>query len=150
MNEQNVEGIKILSFKELPEKAVNAMASIRAADYEVSFREGMSPDCSCLDILKRMYGEPEILVLKKTKKSESMVDIKPGIYGIGGDENLITMCLSCGSALNIKPELVIKAACDRAGAHLNDYSLLIKRKEIYTENDGKRVSLDDIGSTIVL
>ena len=52
MNSNNVEGIRILSFKELPTGAKNAMASISAADYEVSFREGYRPAFSCMDTLR--------------------------------------------------------------------------------------------------
>lgn len=149
MNRCNVDGIRILSFKELPQNAVNAMASIRAADYEIRFRDDMKPDFDCLKVLEDMYAEPVIRVLKKTKKSEDIVDIKPGIYGIWGEEDSICMCLSCGSALNIKPELVFKAAYEREGKEFSEYALLIKRKEIYTENNGERISLDKIGGTIM-
>ncbi len=149
MNEQNVEGIRILSFRELPEGAVNAMASIKAADYEVSFREEMKPDFSCFEMLEDMYEEPQISVFKKTKKSEMYVDIKPGIYGIWGNDGRIGMCLSCGSTLNIKPELVIQAVYDRLKKDFPEHALLIKRKEIYTESEGVRISLDKIGDDIL-
>lgn len=148
MNDCNVEGIEILSFKELPDGAGNAMASISAADYEVSFREGYRPSFSCIDTLKRMYSEDEINVLKQTKKSESIVDIKPGIYEIDGDDDKIHLCLSCGSVLNIKPELVIGAAYERNDQSLPEFALSIRRNEIYTEIDGHRVSLDLIGTDI--
>ena len=148
LNEQNVEGIKVFSFRELPEGAVNAMASIKAADYEVSFSDAMAPDFSCFETLKDMYEEPQISVLKITKKNEMYVDIKPGIYGIWGNEERIGMCLSCGSTLNIKPELVIKAVYDRLKIYMPEHALLIKRKEIYTETDGVRISLDKIGDDI--
>ena len=148
MNEQNVDGISILSFKELPERALNAMASIKAADYEVRYRDDMTPDFSCFDMLKDMYEEPQISVLKKTKKNEMYVDIKPGIYGIWDNDDSIGMSLSCGSALNIKPELVIKAVYDRLKKELPEHALLIKRKEIYTESDGGLISLDKIGDDI--
>lgn len=148
MNAQNVEGIEILSFKELPGEAKNAMASISAADYTVSFREGFKPSFSCIDTLRRMYDEDSINVVKQTKKSESMVDIKPGIFSIDGDDEKIHLCLSCGSVLNIKPELVIGAAFDREGAKLPEFALSIRRNEIYTEIGGNRVSLDMIGTDI--
>ncbi len=148
MNAHNVEGIEILSFKELPDGAKNAMASISAADYTVSFREGFKPSFSCIDTLRRMYDEDSINVVKQTKKSESVVDIKPGIYSIDGDDEKIHLCLSCGSVLNIKPELVIGAAFDREGADLPEFALSIRRNEIYTDIDGNRVSLDMIGTDI--
>ncbi|HCM92926.1 MAG TPA: Fe-S oxidoreductase [Lachnospiraceae bacterium] len=148
MNAHNVEGIEILSFKELPEGAKNAMASISAADYTVSFREGYYPAFSCINTLREMYAKESIDVLKQTKKSESVVDIKPGIYAIDGNDDKIHLCLSCGSVLNIKPELVIGAAFIREGEELSEFALSIRRNEIYTDIDGKRVSLDMIGTDI--
>lgn len=148
LNEQNVEGIKILSFKELPKDAENAMASIKAASYEVFFREGYKPSFSCIDTIRKMYEGPCINVIKKTKKSETEVDIKPGIYMIDGDDDGICMCLSCGSVLNIKPELVLGEAYRRNNEELPDFALAIRRTEIYTEKDGHRVSLDEIGTDI--
>ncbi|MCR4806558.1 MAG: TIGR03936 family radical SAM-associated protein [Lachnospiraceae bacterium] len=149
MNENNVEGISIVSFKELPEGARNAMASISAADYAVSFKDGYKPSFSCYDTLRKMYDEPSINVLKHTKKSETITDIKPGIYSLDGSDERMVMCLSCGSVLNVKPELVIGAAYERMGEELPEFALAIRRLEIYTEADGKRVSLDDIGNDIL-
>lgn len=149
MNDCNVEGIEIISFKELPDGAKNAMASISAADYTVSFRQGYRPSFSCIDTLKKMYEEPAINVLKQTKKSETIVDIRPGIYKLEGDDDKIRMCLSCGSVLNIKPELVIGEAYRRNGCELPDFALAIRRDEIYTEVGGLRVSLDYIGEEII-
>ncbi|MBR6487018.1 MAG: TIGR03936 family radical SAM-associated protein [Lachnospiraceae bacterium] len=148
MNDCNAYGIEIISFKELPEGAKNAMASIKAADYAVSFREGYKPSFSCMDELKKMYEEPCINVIRHTKKSEGEVDIKPGIYSLSGDDDRILMCLSCGSVLNIKPELLMGEVYKRKGLSLPDFALAIRRLEIYTEEDGRRVSLDEIGTAI--
>ena len=149
MNAHNVEGIEILSFKELPEGARNAMASISAADYTVSFREGYKPSFSCIETLRKMNAQDSINVVKQTKKSENEVDIKPGIYDIDGDDDEIHLCLSCGSVLNIKPELVIGEAFRREGLKLPEFALSIRRNEIYTDIDGNRVSLDMIGTDII-
>lgn len=148
MNDNSVEGIEILSFKELPKDSSNAMASICAADYEISFKEGCEPDFDCGKVLSSLYLSPQINIIKKTKKSEGIVDIKPGIFGFKKDNNRLSMCLSCGSALNIKPELVMKAVFDDKGAELDEHSLLIRRKEIYTQIDGERISLDLVGTDI--
>ena len=148
MNDQGVDGITILSFKHLPDNALNAMASIFAADYSVSFRDGFMPDFSCVDILGKMYDEQYINVLKKTKKNESMVDIKPGIFSFSGDNDKIDMCLSCGSVLNIKPELVIKTVFEKMGRDLDRFALSIKRREIYTGSRDELISLDMIGTNI--
>ena len=67
MNENNTEGIEILSFKELPDDAVNAMASISAADYEVRFRDGYKPAFSCIEAFNELYSQEEISVLKQVQ-----------------------------------------------------------------------------------
>ncbi|MCR5420987.1 MAG: TIGR03936 family radical SAM-associated protein [Lachnospiraceae bacterium] len=149
LNSNNVDGIKILSFKELPDNAVNAMASICAADYEVSFRKGYEPDFSCIRILEEIYAGDKIEILKKTKKSESIVDIKPGIFSFEGDDKIIKLCVSCGSVLNIKPEMVLGAVYSKMNSELNEFALLIRRKEIYTETEGTRISLNMIGADIL-
>lgn len=148
MNNNTVEGIDIISFKELPEHSVNAMASICAADYEIRFRDGYEPGFDCISVLEGMYKEAEINVLKKTKKSEGIVDIKPGILGFGKKDESIFLCLSCGSALNIKPELVLDAVYKHEGMELDEYALLIRRTEIYTRDEKGLISLDMIGADI--
>ena len=47
LNAVMVEGIDVMSFRELPENSKNAMASVAAADYEVRFREGCEPEEGC-------------------------------------------------------------------------------------------------------
>ena len=44
LNAQMAEGIEILSYRQLPEKNTNAMASVAAADYVVDFREEYRPE----------------------------------------------------------------------------------------------------------
>ena len=44
LNAQMAEGIEILSYRQLPEKSTNAMASVAAADYVVDFREEYRPE----------------------------------------------------------------------------------------------------------
>ncbi|MCR5509307.1 MAG: TIGR03936 family radical SAM-associated protein [Lachnospiraceae bacterium] len=149
MNAHNVCGINILSFKMLPDNAVNAMASIYAALYDVRFKEGHEPDFSCIDILKEMYGKPGINILKQTKKSESVVDIKPGIFSFEGDDTHILMCLSCGSRLNIKPGQVMDAIYAANGKEAGRYAFAVTRKEMYTLFNGGMLSLDEIGTEII-
>lgn len=148
MNSNGVEGIEILSFRELPQNSVNAMASICAAQYDISFRDGYEPSFDCIKVLDSLYENPQINVLKKTKKSEGIVDIKPGILSYEGKDAHMHMCLSCGSALNIKPELVLEAVYDHEGYKLEEYGLIIRRTEIFTNNAGELVSLDSIGADI--
>ncbi len=103
INEQNVEGVKVLSYKLLPDNAKNAMAVMSAADYFVY------TDIFTDDDITGFINQDSINVIKKTKKSEKEVDIKPLIYSIKKEDNGIFIKLAQGSAQNLKPELVVTA-----------------------------------------
>lgn len=148
MNMHSVEGIKILSFKELEKGTENAMASVSTARYRVKFRDDYK---FCEDMPSRFrdfYAQNEINILKKTKKSERLVDIKPLIYEYEANADSIELCLSCGSVDNIKPELVIEAFCSYLGVTYDEYMLLITRIDLYTGTYPEILSLDDVGKSI--
>ncbi len=150
MNKFTVEGIKILSFKQLPDNAKNAMASICAAKYTVSFKEKYNVSISLIDELRKIMQKDTIEILKQTKKNESIIDIKPGIIEFNGSASELTLVLATGSALNIKPEMVIEAILKSLDMPYVENSLNIKRLEIYTFNlHNKLISLDAIGNNIL-
>lgn len=142
LNAQMVEGIEVLDVKLLPENAGNAMASVAAAKYTIHFRKGMEPEFDYISALPDFYAQDEIIVTKKTKKSESTFDMKPSIYElyIGEDKESIVMLVDSSSAGNIKPQLVLDAFYHMHGKTLDDYALLITRDETYTDigSDTKR------------
>ncbi len=148
MNRHSVEGIEILSFKALPEGALNAMASVTAADYEVGFREGFLPSFDLSAAMTGLFERDSVTVLKKTKKSEKETDIKPLVYSFEAFKDRLLLKLSCGSVDNIKPELVMKALYGYHGTELCDYALRIKRLDMYTGERDELNSLDSIGSDI--
>ncbi|WP_370749851.1 TIGR03936 family radical SAM-associated protein [Eubacterium sp.] len=140
INEQNVEGVKVLSYKLLPDNAKNAMAVMSAADYFVY------TDIFTDDDITGFINQDSINVIKKTKKSEKEVDIKPLIYSIKKEDNGIFIKLAQGSAQNLKPELVVTAL--ENFTQKSDTSYIYERLDMYCTKDGKLTSLDDIGSDI--
>ena len=140
INEQNVEGVKVLSYKLLPDNAKNAMAVMSAADYFVY------TDIFTDDDITGFINQDSINVIKKTKKSEKEVDIKPLIYSIKKEDNGIFIKLAQGSAQNLKPELVVTAL--ENFTQKSDTSYIYERLDMYCTEDGKLISLDDIGSDI--
>lgn len=80
LNAVMAEGVKIISVRQLPDQTGNAMASVAAARYQVTFREGCEPSFNWEEELINFYNNPIIMVTKKTKKSEKEMDIKPSIY----------------------------------------------------------------------
>lgn len=133
LNQQMAEGIAVLEAKRLPDNAGNAMASVAAAKYTIRFRESYEPDFDYVTLLDEFYQQEEIVVTKKTKKSESTFDMKPYIYACQvEDDGSISLTVDASSSGNIKPSLVISALYEKNGKELNELALLITREETYT------------------
>lgn len=152
LNQQMVDGIRVLEVKLLPENAGNAMASVAAASYSIRFRPGYKPAFDYAKALTAFYAQPEITVTKKTKRSEATFDMKPYIYEccIAEYGTSINLTVDASSSGNIKPSLVINALYQQNNAELDEIALLITRKETYMnisedENARDLVPLSYIG-----
>ena len=150
LNSVMAEGIEVVSFRRIPEgKASNAMSLVAAADYEVRFRKGFKPGEGWEECFDAFLSRESIPVLKKTKKSEREVDIRPLIYRMERRKDCIFMQVATGSAENLKPELVMEAFGAFAGISFSEFALLIHRLEVYADlgTDGERrlVPLEDLG-----
>jgi len=156
LNAVMAEGIDVLSYRLLPDSAHNAMSSVAGADYTVSFREGMCPvsdDEPWQRKLIEFYSQDQILITKKTKKSEREVDLKPHIHQLLiGRNDSVHLRLTAGSVENIKPEIVMEAFFRYLGQEMKDYALLTQRRDLLanvgSEEKPKFVSLDSFGSDI--
>lgn len=153
LNQVMVEGMEVLSVREVPEgKKGKAMSLVAAADYLVSFREGMEPGENWQEKIRTFMEQLEILILKKTKKNEKEVDIKPYIYEMEIRGESIFLKLAAGSVKNTKPELVMEAFFVFCGQEFQPLSLLIHRVEVYgdlgEEGERRLVSLEDLGEEI--
>jgi radical SAM-linked protein len=147
LNRVMVEGMTVLSYRQIPEgKASNAMSLVAYADYTVDFREGKELPGHWQDQLDAFGAQKSILIVKKTKKSEKEVDIKPMIQSMGLlEDGKIFLRLSSGSASNLKPELVMEAFASFLGTELAPFALLVNRVELYDEH---MVSLEELGENI--
>ena len=141
INAQNVEGVKVVSYKELPEGAKNAMSIVAGADYFVY------TDLFTEEQVNDFYAQDEINILKKTKKSEKIVDIKPMIHEMKFNEDGIFMKVSQGSAANLKPDLVMSALEQFTGAKLPEF-VQYERLDMYCLENDKLASLSEIGGNI--
>lgn len=153
LNAVMVEGVEVLSFRQIPDgKSNKAMSLVAAADYTVAFRPGYQPQIEWQNKMDDFFAQDNIMVVKKTKKSEVETDIKPMIYNLSVNGSSIHMCLATGSAANLKPELVMEAFAKYAGFELKEFALLVNRNEVYADigEEGKRklVSLEELGEEI--
>ena len=109
-------------------------------------------------------------ILKKTKRSEKIVDIKPNIYHIETDiaafyddtkneygrleidtsfyKPVIYCQLTAGSVVNIKPELVLEAVMQMNGFEYNPLDYQIHRLEMYADETAKKGEVHLLGSEI--
>ena len=165
------EGISLLEFKLLPEKAKNAMASVAAADYEITFRPGYYNIDAFLTQVDNFMNQDAIIMTKETKKSTAEVDILPMIYdfcavdtGLYDPEKIVERAalgysiadkalylnVKTGSAANLKPELVLEAFCNYLGFEYNKNGFQIHRLDTYMEDEnGNIVPLGAAGEDIL-
>ena len=109
LNEQMVDGMEIVSFVQIPDdKKSKGMSIVAGADYLSSVKNGSLPE-DLAEKLEAFYAQNEICVVKKTKKSEKEVDIRPMIYKLECRNGGIYMRVAAGSVQNLKPELVTEA-----------------------------------------
>lgn len=148
MNDVMVDGFKIVSVKALEEGSKKAMSLIAAADYKVYFRDEYKLDINYKSKFDEFMSKEEIIVIKKTKKSEKEVDIKPMIYDYKVADDGIFLKLASGSENNLKPELVIEGFYKYLDKEFKDIYIINERLELYGNEDGYFVSLEDYGKDL--
>ena len=133
LNAVMVEGIEVLECHKLEDNAKNAMSIVAAADYTLTFREGKAPEDleAFFAGLKEFYQQDQILAVKKTKKGEREMDLKPAIYELTTEGDRIFMKVSAGSQDNLKPELVMETYDRWRGESCPEFAFLIQREEVY-------------------
>ncbi len=145
LNHVSVPGIEVLSVKQLPDSAENAMASVAA--YTVRFREGKNPKADISALLPDFLSREQIPITKKTKKGTREVDLKEGIYRLSYEDGVFFMIVDASSGGNIKPVQIMEALLLQAGETLQENALAVTREEVYTQKKGENrlIPLDEIG-----
>lgn len=146
LNDTMVEGMEVLNVVEISDaKKDTGMAIVAAAAYTVKDVKKILPQ-NYQDALKRFYAQKEICIQKRTKRSEQTVDIKPLIYELETQKDIIYMKVSAGSVQNLKPELVIEAFLTFLGLDVNAPAFIYHRLDNFARNsDGNLVPLDALG-----
>ncbi len=150
------EGIDILKVQLLPKEEKNAMASVAAASYLVTFRKNVLLPEGWQEGLISFCARKIIPVVKKTKKGEKEINLKESIYdlsikkGAGKStedawEDGVYMLLNASSGGNIKPAFVLECFFDSISYRLPEFALMIHRVDTYknigTEENRKLVPL---------
>lgn len=107
LNEQMVEGMAVNDIVLLPDNAKNSMSIVAASDYIITILNAVSSDVKerMLSCIPHLLEKESIEILKKTKKSEKVEDIKPGILKLSVESDDSARVLSRDESLiNIENE----------------------------------------------
>lgn len=167
--------IRVTEFVQLPEHSKTAMSIIAAADYQISLKDGYSVCEDFQQKFQQFMEQEEIVVVKKTKKNTTEMNIKPFIYQYAfTKENFETetkhhysdtvaeqyqngqtlfVRVAAGSVVNIKPNQILEAFYQYIGREIEPFSYQYHRLEMYAdlakENEEHQfVTLTSLGTII--
>jgi radical SAM-linked protein len=147
LNQVMSEEMQVLEIRILPEESKTAMSMLAAADYRISRKDGYSTDIDSLEKEFALFLQQEnISFVKKTKKGETTLDLKPFIYLCECKEDALFLQLSCGSVVNIKPEQVMEAFYGFLGKEYNPFAWQLHRIELYTDTNAPKGEINPHGS----
>lgn len=155
LNETMAEGVQIISYRKLDDSCKNAMSMVACADYTLTFRESARP-ADATEFWKEFEEfcqRDSIFIVKKTKKSQRELDIRPMIYEVKADGESVFLKLSTGSEVNLKPELVLESFYQFRKMEPAPFAIQIQREEVYgdvREEEGvpNFVPLENLGEEI--
>ena len=134
------------------------MSIVAAADYVLSYKEGYEVPFTVEEwkakVDELFTSQKTFTIIKKTKKSEREVDLKPLVYAFDVIEEdgkpAFYINVSTGSVDNIKPELLLASMYEKLGLEYNESAIAIHRKDVYAldEKSKKYISLLDLGEEI--
>ena len=154
LNATMAEGIRVICTRKVEDgKASKAMSLVEAADYLVTFHSGKEPEMDWKRQVETFCGQEQILVTKKTKRSEKEVDIRPIIYEMIVEDDVIFLRLAAARRNYTKPELVMDTFLKSLGILPNPFSYQVHRCEIYADRSESSechlfVPLADLGEEI--
>ncbi|SFR97680.1 TIGR03936 family radical SAM-associated protein [Anaeromicropila populeti] len=137
--------IQVLSFKLLPEDSKPAMSLVACADYRVELKDNYEAVEDFEIRFYDFYHQDTIEIEKKSKKSSTIMDIKPLIYEYKFEQEGLFLKVAAGSVNNLKPDLIMEAFYQFLGKELSPFSYQYHRIDLYAQKEDRFISLDDFG-----
>jgi len=148
LNQSAPPGIRVFEVVKLKvednhQKVFKSMAAIDAAKYKIRIRYS---DTSLLnEEMEALLKLNQWNILKKSKRQENVVDIRPMIneidYRVVENLLVIEVIVSCGSRENLSPELVTQFVKDGTTNWDSEAFVDIKRQEMYAKLENKLIPL---------
>ena len=155
------ERIEILDACILDEKSEKAMTLVDAAEWILTFREGKEPADGWEDELKEYMAKDELPAIKKTKRGETQINMKPLIFkaevvakkDLRGysdpeyryidnnlDDNIscIHLFVSSGSADHLKPGMVIENFMRESGQQMQPNAIRLHRVDTFLKGEDEK------------
>ena len=92
-------GIRILSVTEVPNDLLSLQASLKAAEYKVSFNAEIDVPAVNAN-LKDLLNKPNLIVTRRNKQ----VDLKPLVEALHWEEDMLYLRLSSSSEASARPD----------------------------------------------
>lgn len=121
-------------------------ASLRSAQYRITLRGGDTK--RIIESIPAFLAEEEIMALRKTKKNETLVNIRPMIYELTAeyddtaDTAVMIARVSFIEQATLKPDLLLEALCTYCSAQLPRHE--IRRTHLHGEANGQAIPLIDM------
>jgi len=104
------------------DKFPKVSASLRHAEYRITLYGDAAKKIT--DSISSFLEKEEIMALRKTKKSETMVNIRPMIHELTvtpdakNDQVVLMARVSFVETATLKPDLLLQSLCEHAGAEM--------------------------------
>ena len=143
-------GLRIMSYKLLPDDAKTAMSLISGADYLVFDKEDEANKVFTenADAFAKYLEQSEIIITKDSKSGPKDIEIRTYIYYTNISDKGLRLIVSQGSEVNIRPEFILESFFKFAGLDYNEYRYQIHRFDLFMGDKDNFVSLDSMGENI--
>lgn len=133
MNKAMPPEMQLSEARAVDQKHPALMASLRAAGYELLIRDPEQAD-KLISAIPSMMAKESITAMRKTKTAIRECDIKPLIFQLTGDGQVIFATLTLSEQEACKPAMLIEALSREAGLE-GEVRMMITRTGLYGMNE---------------
>lgn len=134
------DGFSVLSVRAVEEGAEKAMAALQYASYDMDVADLLSgsgfasPEDFLGHALSALLAKESVPVIKKTKKGEKEIDIRPLICSLKPVGSLIRATVTAGSDNNLKPDILLRAVFADSPIEYRFENVTIKRRGLFAKD----------------
>ena len=143
MNKAMPPEMQLSEARQLDQKHPALMASLRAAEYDLTIRDPGEAE-KLVSAIPAMMERETVTAMRKTKTALKETDIKPLIYALKGDGQHIYATLVLTEREACKPGMLIEALTREAGMEGEIRTLVTRTALLGMDGDGRLVPLETL------